>query len=59
MKSLGAILVLVKRHNNTSDGHSSENDLGEEGEYDYVIENNGTLEELKQRIELFQKNVVV
>lgn len=59
LKSLGAILVLIKRGPDSIDGHSSENDLGKDEDYDYVIENNGTLEELQQKIEHLQRIVVV
>lgn len=59
LKSLGAVLVLVKRNVKSGDSHSSENDLGNESDYDYVIENNGTLEELKEKAEQFLKQVVI
>lgn len=54
LKSLGAILVLVKRGNDTADSHCSENDLGVESDYDFVIDNNGTLEDLRKHVELIQ-----
>lgn len=59
LKSLGGILVLVKRGNSSQDGHVSENDLGNDEDYDYVIENNGTLEELKEKVEKLQDLLVV
>ena len=59
LKSLGAKLVLIKRNSTNSDSHSSENDLGNDSDYDYVIENNGTLEELKEKATKFRKDVVI
>lgn len=50
LKTLGAKLVLVKRDNSVSGGHVSENDLGNDSEYDMVIDNNGSLEDLKKKV---------
>ena len=54
LKRAGAILVLIKRDIGNEDCHASENDLGLESDYDIVIENNGSLDELKsQVVEIF------
>ena len=51
ISSLDGKVVLIKRNGvDETDGHISENDLGTEDDYDIVIENNGTLEELKERV---------
>lgn len=50
LKTLGAKLILVKRGQNINGGHVSENDLGSESEYDIVIDNNGSLSELEEKV---------
>jgi hypothetical protein len=47
-KKQGAVLCLVKRPELTfKDSHSSENDLGEEVDYDVIMTNDGTLNGLQ------------
>jgi len=54
-----AILVRIVRPGKESlDAHPSENSLGEESEYDYVVENNGTLEELNDKARMFYEESV-
>jgi hypothetical protein len=54
LKSLGAILILIKRNGLVStDTHSSENDLGNESDYDVVIDNNKSIIELQSGISLW------
>ena len=50
LKSLGAKNILINRGSNNSDGHASENDLGNESEYDIVIDNNGSLADLQAKV---------
>jgi hypothetical protein len=52
---LGAILGLVKRDFNRidEDEHISENDLGDEDEYDLVIENNIDITQLRSEINMW------
>lgn len=53
--NIGAILGLVKRNltEKNEDEHLSENDLGEEDEYDLIIENNIELHQLRSEINLW------
>lgn len=53
--NIGAILGLVKRKlpEDFSDNHISENDLGEEDEYDLIIDNNIDLNQLRSEINLW------
>lgn len=54
LKSLGAILVLVKREGlNNKDSHVSENQLGEESDYDVIVHNNVPLIELQASISMW------
>lgn len=52
---LGAIMALVKRDINkiVEDDHISENDLGNEDEYDLIIENNIGLQQLRSEINMW------
>lgn len=51
---LGAVLTLIKRDIGLDeDDHISENDLGDEDEYDLVIENNIDLQQLRSEINLW------
>lgn len=51
-RTLGAVMVLIKRNDN---GQSAEHefDLGDESEYDVVIENNETLHTYKSSIDMW------
>lgn len=51
IRSRGGKLVLIKKPSIFRDGHESETSLGDESEYDYVIENNGSKERLEDFIE--------
>lgn len=52
--SVGAILGLVKRDIiKNEDDHISENDLGEEDEYDLIVDNNIDLQQLRAEINLW------
>ena len=52
IKDFGGITVLIKKYNKNQDEdlHISEQSLGSESEYDIVIENNGTIEELHENL---------
>ncbi len=62
IKNLGGLTVLITRPNQDQDQdqenqnnldkdvHSSENSLGSVSEYNYTIENSGTIEELQQKL---------
>ncbi len=51
---LGAIMALIKRDINIDpDDHISENDFGDEDEYDLVIENNINLQQLRSEINMW------
>ena len=51
LKKNGAKTVLILRKTGESDNHESENELGNPEDYDYVITNNGTLEELYKQLD--------
>lgn len=54
LKAAGAELILIKRGYDSKDQHISENDLGNESEYDVVINNNDiTLQELESEVLLW------
>jgi hypothetical protein len=54
LREIGAVMGLVKRAiPNSEDSHISENDLGSEDEYDLVIENNISLQQLRSDINLW------
>jgi hypothetical protein len=53
-KDFSAKLILVKRpslEDNATSSHASETSLGEDSEYDYVVINGGTLEDLYAKID--------
>jgi len=52
VNQLGGTNILIKRPDNeiVENSHSSENSLGEEGEYDFIINNNGTIEDLRTEV---------
>lgn len=50
IKSLGGILVRVNRSNSNTDKHPSETGLDDYEEFDYIIQNDGTLDEYKEKI---------
>lgn len=53
LKAIGGTLMLVTKPDTTAAGHSSENDLGSEADYDIVVNNNGTLAELDHDISMW------
>lgn len=55
LKSLGAVLVLVKRESlgETTESHISENQLGDEKDYDVIVYNNDTLTALQSDIAMW------
>lgn len=54
LMNIGANLCLVKRDvANTFDDHISENDLGDEDEYDLVIDNNIDINQLRAEVNLW------
>jgi hypothetical protein len=54
LREIGAILGLVKRaHVDNNDSHISENDLGTEDDYDLVIDNNISLQQLRSDMNLW------
>lgn len=54
LKKLGATLVLVKRPGQAStDSHVSENQLGEDSEYDVIINNDTTLDGLHSSVSMW------
>lgn len=50
LKKAGAHLILVKRDSDSKDHHISENDLGKESDYEVVIENNITKQQLESEV---------
>ena len=56
IKSLGGILIKVDRETGYKDNHISETALDDYQDWDYVIDNNGTLEELIDKVkELYDR----
>lgn len=53
LKSLGAVLILVKREGTPSSSHISENQLGSEEDYDVIVDNNDTIMALQSSIALW------
>ena len=53
IKKNGGINVLIKRKatDKKSGEHESENSLGEDSEYDYILENNGSIKNLEKNVE--------
>ena len=53
LKKNGFVMIKINRNTKISDSHISENDLDnvEDDKWDYIIENNGTLEELYKKID--------
>jgi hypothetical protein len=58
VKSQGGILVNVTRPMNRLDKHLSETSLNDFQGWDYVIENNGTLNELKKKTANFADEII-
>ena len=50
-KMLGGKLVRIHRNSSAVGEHSSENSLGADAEYDHVLHNDGTIEELQQKMQ--------
>lgn len=55
IKELGGILILVESDRQINDWHCSENSL--QDDYDYVITNNGTLDDLQKEVEKWNLNL--
>jgi hypothetical protein len=57
IKELGGITCRIKREeaDGSGDSHSSENDLGEDSEYDFVLLNNGSMSELRSSVRQLEK----
>jgi hypothetical protein len=54
LKAIGGTLVLVKKPSvDSTDGHISENDLGNEEDYDLIINNDGTLSQLHHDVTMW------
>lgn len=56
----GAKTILVKRpglQSSTGSGHKSENSLGEDGEYNFVITNGGTLQDLYSYVDTIMNSL--
>jgi hypothetical protein len=56
LRKMGAKKILVVRHSEVND-HESENDLGNPDEYDYVLDNSGSKEDLYKLIDGILKEV--
>lgn len=59
LNNLTSKLVLLKRNNNIISTHRSENSLGFDAEYDVVIENNDSKEDLYRNLELWYKGITL
>jgi hypothetical protein len=52
LRSIGATLALIDRPgHHSSDSHSSENSLGDKSEYDVIVINDGSIEELHNNLD--------
>jgi len=51
IKEANGVLILVKRPGFEGSNHISDKLLGDESEYDYIINNDGTLEDLHRKVE--------
>lgn len=53
--SRGALLIRINRESSNSDTHKSEVDLDSYDKFSYIIENNGSLEDLYNKVkEIYQ-----
>jgi hypothetical protein len=52
IKKLGGLVIRINRNTNSTDTHPSETALDNYTDWDYVIDNNGTLEELKEKVKI-------
>ena len=56
IKNKGGILIRVNRNTHNNDNHKSEIDLDDYNKFDFIIDNNGSVEELiKKVIEIYDK----
>lgn len=56
IKNKGGILIRVNRDTHNNDNHKSEIDLDDYNKFDFIIDNNGSVEELiKKVIEIYDK----
>jgi hypothetical protein len=52
VKKLGGVVVRVQRNTNNQDTHSSETGLDDYQDWDMIIDNNGTLPELMEKVRM-------
>jgi hypothetical protein len=52
IRKLGGLVIRINRNTNSTDTHLSETALDNYTDWDYVIDNNGTLEELKEKVKI-------
>lgn len=50
IKSRGGIIIRVNRETNVIDMHASETSLDDYEEFDYIVDNNGSLEDLRKKV---------
>jgi hypothetical protein len=57
IKNLKGIICRIKREmvDDSNDGHISENNLGEDSEYDFILYNNGNISELRTSVRQLEK----
>ena len=57
IKSIGGYVVNIKRNTNSKNLHPSETSLELYSDFDYTIENNGTLDEYREKIKKLMNNI--
>lgn len=50
LKALGGTLIRIKRKGYEGSGHASETDIGDDSDYDVIINNDGTLSQLQHDV---------
>lgn len=55
---IGAITLLIKRHNDAEYGNHADDQVFDYGDYDYTIYNNGTLDDLSSVAERFVQKIL-
>ena len=50
LKDVGAYIIKIERENVLKDNHISENELSNNINFNYIVENNGSIKELEQKI---------
>ena len=60
IKNKGGILIRVNRDSDSKDSHVSENELNTYKDWDYVIDNNGSLSELILKVKqiMFKEEII-